>query len=150
MPSGEAARFEIHGPHEAIGEAVMAGDAITLKFIGTDLSFAIGYQILTGGQPVPTKGFLPTTSSSPRSEGEYSMRIMGGGQEYDGHESMQKKRPLVSGDIVLISRYDQEVKLFAALWADSSPPYRVRIQRFANDPMFDSSVDVFGFIVSLA
>ncbi|CAN7739862.1 MAC/perforin domain-containing protein [Variovorax sp. LjRoot178] len=149
-PSGAVAGFEIHGPREVIGEPVMSGDLIALKIVGTDVSLVIRHEV--GPNPALKQiAFFPAASSSPNPAGEYSIRITGSRQEYEGQGSTTKRRPLVSGDIVLLSRYDEEVKSFVMLRTDPAAPNRVRTLRQASDPMFGtpgSDTDYFSFIVS--
>ena len=56
--------------------------------------------------------YLPTPAGP---EGDWSLRIRGTGQRYEGPDMESKRRPLVSGDIVMISRFDKTLRQFETL-----------------------------------
>ena len=107
--------FVLNRSNQVSGDDVLAGDRTTLaiqgsnkyvKFINTDGSGSFTGQRITVLRMTPGAG-LP--------EGEYSLRIRGSGQGFEGSEMTEKRRPLVSGDVVMISRRDSERNKFIVL-----------------------------------
>jgi hypothetical protein len=147
--SGGLANFEVIGPRRVDGEAVMAGDPVTFKFSGSNAHLVIGYTPLVTN--TGETGFAALLQAGPeaRTEGEYSLRIMGSRQQFEG--SPEKRRPLVSGDVVMISRYDNKMGRFVFLYSDpKTDEHLVRTQRNMTDWLFTLSDPHFFFIVSNA
>jgi hypothetical protein len=98
------------------GDELMAGDRTTLSIQGSDKYVTI---LIKTGTVAANKGKrIPTIQVSPTAgmpEGEYSLRLRGSGQAFEGSEMTEKRRPLVSGDVVMISRRDAEINKFVVL-----------------------------------
>jgi hypothetical protein len=118
------ATFVVNRSNKVSGEEVLTGDPVTMEIQGTKTYLTIPKITPTTGpqkgQLVATLGLSPTTG---RPEGEYSLRIRGSGQGYDGSEMQEKRRPLVSGDVVMISRRDPELNKFVILTTPLGYPF---------------------------
>ena len=114
IPGASAATFVIHGPNKVTGEEVMTGDLLTLEIKGAK-TFVTIETIPTKIGPQKLTAVLKYSSNPGRPEGEYSLRIRGSGQRYEGPEREAKRRPVVSGDIVMISRREDALKKFVCL-----------------------------------
>jgi hypothetical protein len=122
-PGSSEAVFEIRRSSDGSGEDVLAGDLVNLRIQNGMNYLTIALTHLATGTPDPGP-LVPIMLLSPwvtRREGEFSMRIRGSGQGLHGSEMTEKRRPLVSGDVVMISRYDQDIKKFVILTTPPGP-----------------------------
>jgi hypothetical protein len=121
-PGSAEATFEIYGSGKVNGEEVLAGNSLTFEIKGTNTFATIVTKPIENG---PSKGkvfgHLVLSANRGRAEGDYSLRIRGSGQPYDGSEMTERMRPLVSGDVVMISRRDADRRKFVLLHTPSMP-----------------------------
>ena len=61
---------------------------------------------------------ISSRSAGPR--GQWSLRIRGSGQTYDGPEMKERQKPLVSGDVVMIARFEPSERKFRTIAASHS------------------------------
>lgn len=114
IPSGALdAKFIISSPDAKTGDEVMTGDPVKLEIRGNGI---LAIETIKGGQAIKPWGvalrFHPQGGAYGQDE-KFSLRIRGSGQRYDGEGMREKRRPLVSGDIVMITQWD--AKGFACL-----------------------------------
>ena len=106
-PGESIATFIVRGPGKKDGEEVLAGDAVNLEIVGLN-QYAIiklsDVKIKDG--PLKDKHYAQMQfGANARPEGEWTLRILNSGQAIDGPEMVKKRKPLVSGDQVMLSRY---------------------------------------------
>ena len=106
-PGESIATFIIRGVNKKDGEEVLAGEAVNLEIVDTK-QFAIIKLLDKKIKDGPTKDKNYANfeyGSTARPEGEWTLRIINSGQAFDGPEMVKKKKPIVSGDQVMLSRY---------------------------------------------
>lgn len=112
---GGAATFTIHAPPgKSNGDEVLAGDLVNLQIKETG-----GYVTLEP-KPGSTLAGLAISSRSAGPRGQWSLRIRGSGQTYEGPDMREKQKPLVSGDVVMISRFEPTERKFRTIAATHS------------------------------
>jgi hypothetical protein len=107
IPSGALdAKFTITSPEAKTGEAVFTGDPVRLELAGNK---TLAIETIKGGQAIKPWGVVLKFNAQGGAGGadeQFSMRIPESMQRYDGEGLRAKRRPLVSGDIVMITQWD--------------------------------------------
>lgn len=107
IPSGALdAKFTITSPEAKTGDAVLTGDPVKLE-LGGNKTLAI--ETIKGGEPIHPWAVVLKFNAQEGAGGadeKFSMRIPESMQRYDGEGMRTKRRPLVSGDIVVITHWD--------------------------------------------
>lgn len=105
IPAGASpATFIISRLDGRTGDEVLTGDPVKLEIKGHE-TLAIGsVKNESGIGERATLVYKPQGGASGQDE-KLSVRLRGSAQRYEGPEMREKQRPLVSGDIVMISHY---------------------------------------------
>ena len=108
IPSGALdAKFTITSPGAKTGDAVFTGDPIKLE-LGGNKTLAIETIKTPGTSPWGVVLKFNAQGGAGGADEKFSMRIPESGQRYDGEGMRAKRRPLVSGDIVMITQLDEK------------------------------------------
>ncbi|WP_270936712.1 MAC/perforin domain-containing protein [Falsiroseomonas oryzae] len=131
----------VHGQGRAVGEDVYSGDPVTLQIMDPKTFFTWDIVQITGagnpnaGQLTGRAAFHP---EARRADGEYTIRVRGSGQPLEGSEAQEKRRPLVSGDVIMLARHDKQVGAFLYLSTAGLGELGCNVRRVFEDPLFSA------------
>jgi hypothetical protein len=145
-PGGAEATFVVHPAGRTTDEDVMAGDSLVLQLKDAKLYLTFGRTTATVGQfQGQLIGKIDLSPQPVRAEGEYSLRIRGSGQATEGSEMQEKRRPLVSGDVVMIARRDAQANKYFILTTPLGLPFGgVMLWNRPSDELLAQTVDMAG------